>query len=106
MDGEDQLAASQMSEMDTALDHAQEEAMPLVEWALTPMEHCYPKEEYSRQAGLAERACRSPTCLTDASASCWAVFNKSALRLEDCNDSNGGPFGALSTVGKSQGETV
>ncbi len=31
--------------MDTLLDHAQEEAMPLVEWA--PMGHCNPKEEYA-----------------------------------------------------------
>ncbi len=36
-----------MSEMDTLLDNAQEEAMPLVEWALTPMGHCNPKEEYA-----------------------------------------------------------
>ncbi len=27
--------------------HAQEEAMPLVEWALIPMGHCNPKEEYA-----------------------------------------------------------
>ncbi len=47
MDGEDQPATSQISEMDTPLDHAQEEAMPLVEWALTPMGHCKPKEEYA-----------------------------------------------------------
>ncbi len=46
MDGEDQPAASQMSEMDTTLDHAQEEALPPVEWTLTPMGHCNPKEEY------------------------------------------------------------
>ncbi len=48
MDDEDKLAASQISEMDTPLDHAQEEAMPLMEWALTPMRHCKPKEEYAR----------------------------------------------------------
>ncbi len=47
MDGEDQPAASQMSEMDTPL--AQEEAMPLVEWALTPMGHCNPEEEYAKE---------------------------------------------------------
>ncbi len=47
MDGEDQPAASQMSEMDIPLDHAQEEAMPLVEWALTPLGHCNTKEEYA-----------------------------------------------------------
>ncbi len=47
MDGEDQSAASKMSEMDTPLDHAQDEAMPLVEWALTPMGHCNPEEEYA-----------------------------------------------------------
>ncbi len=47
MDGEDQPAASQMSEMDTSLDHALEEAIPLVDWALTPMGHCNPKEEYA-----------------------------------------------------------
>ncbi len=33
--------------MDTPLDHAQEEAMPLVEWALTPMGHREPMEEYA-----------------------------------------------------------
>ncbi len=48
MDGEAQPAASLISEMDTSLDHAQEEAMPLVEWALTPMGNCKPKEEYAR----------------------------------------------------------
>ncbi len=37
-----------MSEMDTPLDHAQEEAMPLVEWALTPMGHWNPKEQYAK----------------------------------------------------------
>ncbi len=47
MDGKDQPAASQMSEMDTPLNHAQEEAMPLVEWALTPIGHCNPEEEYA-----------------------------------------------------------
>ncbi len=47
MDGEDQPAASQISEMDTLLDHAQEEEMPLVEWALTPMGHCKHTEEYA-----------------------------------------------------------
>ncbi len=48
MDGEAQPAASQISKMDTPLDHAQEEVMPLVEWALTMMGHCKPKEEYAR----------------------------------------------------------
>ncbi len=47
MEEEDQPAASQIFEMDTPLDHAQEDAMPLVEWALTPMGHCKPKEEYA-----------------------------------------------------------
>ncbi len=47
MNGEDQPAASQMSEMDTPLDHAQDEAMLLVEWALTPMGHCNHEEEYA-----------------------------------------------------------
>ncbi len=47
MDGEDQPAASQMSEMDTPLDHAQEDAMPLVKWALTLMGHYNPEEEYA-----------------------------------------------------------
>ncbi len=60
----------------------------------------------SRQTGLTERACRFPARLTDASANSRAVSNKSTLRLEDCNGSNGGPFRALSTVGKSQGGTV
>ncbi len=36
-----------MSEMDTPLDHAQDDVMPLVEWALTPMGHCNPEEEYA-----------------------------------------------------------
>ncbi len=39
--------ASQIYEMDTSLDRAQEEGMTLVEWALTPMGHCKPKEEYA-----------------------------------------------------------
>ncbi len=30
------------------MDHAQEAVMPLVEWALTLMGHCKPKEEYAR----------------------------------------------------------
>ncbi len=60
----------------------------------------------SRQAGLMERACRSPTRFTDANANSRAVFSESTLRLEDCNGSNGGPFRALSTVGKSQGGIV
>ncbi len=55
----------------------------------------------SRQAGLTERACRSPTRLTDASANSRAIFNESTLRLEDYNGLNGGLFRALSTVGKS-----
>ncbi len=53
-----------------------------------------------------ERACRSPTCLTDANASSRADLNESDLRLVDCNGSNRGPFKALSMVGKSQGGTV
>ncbi len=48
MDSEAQPAASQISAMDTPPDHAQEDAMPLIEWALTPMGHCKPKEEYAR----------------------------------------------------------
>ncbi len=46
MDGEAQPAAAHISAMDTTLDHAQDEAMPQVEWALTPMELSWPKEEY------------------------------------------------------------
>ncbi len=53
-----------------------------------------------------ERAGKTHTRLTDASANSRAVLNESALRLMDCNGSNGGPFKALSTVGKSQGGTV
>ncbi len=56
----------------------------------------------SRQTGLTERTCRSPTRLTNASANTRGVFNKSTLRLEDCNVQTG----ALSTIGKSQGITV
>ncbi len=33
--------------MDTPLKHTQYEAIPLVEWALTPMGHSLPKEEYA-----------------------------------------------------------
>ncbi len=55
----------------------------------------------SRQAGLIESACRSPTRLTDASASSRAVFSESDRRFVDCSGSNGGPFKALSTVGRS-----
>ncbi len=54
----------------------------------------------SREAGLMERACRSPTWLTDASANSRAVLNESTLRLDNHNGSNGGPFRALNTVGK------
>lgn len=39
MDSEDQLAAAQMTAIKTLLDQAQEEATPLVEWALTPKGH-------------------------------------------------------------------
>ncbi len=45
MDGEAQPAAAHISAMDTMLDHAQDEAMPLVEWSLS--EHSWPKEEYA-----------------------------------------------------------
>ncbi len=41
-------ARTSQSKMDTPLVHAQEEAMPLVEWALTPLGHCNPKEEYAK----------------------------------------------------------
>ncbi len=47
MDGEAQPAAAHISAMDTPLDHAQDEAMPLVEWGLNPMGHCWSKEEYT-----------------------------------------------------------
>ncbi len=47
MDGKVQPAAAHISAMDTPLDHAQDEAMPLVEWALTPMGHCWPKEDFA-----------------------------------------------------------
>ncbi len=46
------------------------------------------------------------TRLTDGSANSRVLLNESTLRLMDCNGSNGGPFKALSTVGKSQGGTV
>ncbi len=55
MDGEDQPAASQMSEMETPVDHAHEEEMSLVEWALTPMGHCNPKEEYANVIASTKR---------------------------------------------------
>ena len=47
VDGETQPAAAQMSAMDTPLDHAHDEAMPRVEWALTPMGLGRPREEYA-----------------------------------------------------------
>ncbi len=47
MDGEAQTVAAHISAMDTPLGHAQDEAIPLVEWALTPMGHSWPKEEYA-----------------------------------------------------------
>ncbi|XP_053089521.1 uncharacterized protein LOC113540012 [Pangasianodon hypophthalmus] len=47
VDGEAQPAAAQMSVMDTALDHVQDEATPRVEWALTPMGLWRPREEYA-----------------------------------------------------------
>ncbi len=59
-----------------------------------------------RSMGLTERACRSPTRLTNANANSRAVFSESTLRLEDCNGSNGGPFRALSMVVISQSGTV
>ncbi len=59
------------------------------------------------QAGrLVESACRSPTRLTDASASSRAVFSESDRRSVDCSGSKGGPFKALSTVGRSHVGTV
>ncbi len=47
MDGEAQPATAQICVMDTPLDHTQEEAMPRVEWARTPIGHCRPEEEYA-----------------------------------------------------------
>ncbi len=49
----------------------------------------------SRQTGLTERTCRSPTRLTNASANTRGVFNKSTLRLEDCNVQTGALLGPL-----------
>ncbi len=43
-DSKDQLAAAHISPNETLLVQAQEEAIPLVEWALTPTEHCKPAE--------------------------------------------------------------
>ncbi len=37
-------AAAHISPIETLLDHAQEEDIPLVEWALTPIGHCEPTE--------------------------------------------------------------
>ncbi len=47
MDGKAQPAATHISAIDTPLDHSQDKAMPLVEWALTPMGHSWSKEEYA-----------------------------------------------------------
>ncbi len=46
MDGVAQPATAQISVMDTPLDHAHDEAIPLVKWARTSMGHCRPKEGY------------------------------------------------------------
>ncbi len=47
VDGVAQPAAVQISVMDTPLDHAHDEAMPLVEWARTPMGALQAQEEYA-----------------------------------------------------------
>ncbi len=114
VDGENQPAASQISEMDTLLNHAQDKAMPVVEWVLTPIGHCKLKEEYARVIASTNHleipcfAMGPPLArLPKLTNSCSdLLFNESTLRLVDCNDSNGGPFRALSMVGKSQGGTV
>ncbi len=49
-----------------------------------------------------ESACRSPTRLTEASASRSAVLRESARKLAVCMGSNGGPVRASSTSTKSQ----
>ncbi len=85
-----------------------ERSEELLRYITQPWFHDNPgvvRPEFTWQAGLTERACRSPTRLTDACANSRAFFNESTLRLEDCNGSNGGPFRALSMVGKSQGGT-
>lgn len=45
VDGEAQPATAQISAIDTPLDLAQEETMPLMKCALTPIGHCSPKDE-------------------------------------------------------------
>ncbi len=52
MDDEAQPATARVSAKDTPLDHTQDEAMPLVDWALTPMGHSWPKEEYASLIAL------------------------------------------------------
>lgn len=42
VDSKDQPAAAQISPVETLLDQTQEEAIPLVEWALTPIGHFQP----------------------------------------------------------------
>ncbi len=71
-------------------------------WFQDDLEFVSPEFQASR---VDEKDLQSPTRLTYASASSREFFNKSDLRLEDYNGSNGGPFRALSTVGKSQGGT-
>ncbi len=59
------------------------------------------------QAGRASRErLQVSTRLTDASASSRAVFSESDRRSVDCSGSKGGPFKALSTVGRSHVGTV
>ncbi len=47
MDGEAQPATAHVSTMDPPLEHSLDEATPLVDWAFTPMGHCWSKEKYA-----------------------------------------------------------
>lgn len=54
-----------MSPMDTPLDHNQEEAVSLVEWAFTPIGHSKPKE--LQASGIASTIQRDSLCfMTDS----------------------------------------
>ncbi len=125
MNGEGQPAAAHISAMDTPLHHAPNDAMPLVEWALAPMGHCWPKEEYAsiiasiihldslffvtgnplvwppKHTKSSSDCLQISICFTDARASSRAVFDIRGRRSTDCSGSKGGLFRARNTVGRS-----
>ncbi len=60
----------------------------------------------SRQEALIDSAYKSPTRLTDTSASSRVVFSDKGRSSAECSSSKGGPHRALRTIDKSQIGTV